>query len=273
MSKQKERILSLAKTYPSPSAKYSETSCIAGINANGEMRRLYPVPFRMLEEEKQFKKWQWVDISIEKSTKDKRQESHKIRVDNIIIGDRIDTKNEWEKRREWLDKIPSFVNPDDLEEARKNDSITIALVRPKRLVKLGIEKESNPDWTEEQKKKLIKSQMQGDLFAEDADAKRDLHTLRKLPYKFYYHYICDTPQGEKEFKHKIVDWEAGALFWNCYKSKDGWEDKFRQKYETEFSKKDLMFIMGNIHRFEHQWLIIGVVYPPKQTQPVQESLF
>ena len=41
-----ERILVLAKTYPSPSSKHVETSCVAGINEEGIMRRLYPIPFR-----------------------------------------------------------------------------------------------------------------------------------------------------------------------------------------------------------------------------------
>ena len=44
-----EKILILAKTYPSPSAKYGETSCIAGITDRAEMRRIYPVPYRRLE--------------------------------------------------------------------------------------------------------------------------------------------------------------------------------------------------------------------------------
>ena len=65
-----ERILILAKTYPSPSAQYVETSCVAGISQDGVMRRLYPVPFRMIEEGQQFKKWQWIDVRIEKANKD-----------------------------------------------------------------------------------------------------------------------------------------------------------------------------------------------------------
>lgn len=52
-----ERILLLAKTYPSPSAQYVETSCVAGISQDGLMRRLYPVPFCMIEVGQQFKKW------------------------------------------------------------------------------------------------------------------------------------------------------------------------------------------------------------------------
>jgi hypothetical protein len=56
-----ERVLILAKTYPSPSAHYVETSCVAGIMEHGSMRRLYPIPFRLIEDGQQFKKWQWID--------------------------------------------------------------------------------------------------------------------------------------------------------------------------------------------------------------------
>jgi hypothetical protein len=39
--------------------------------------------------------------------------------------------------------------------------------------------------------------------------------------------------------------------------------------------KDLMFLMGNQHRFPGQWLLISLIYPPKptHTQPLQDSLF
>ncbi|MBE0436951.1 MAG: hypothetical protein IBX56_14235, partial [Methylomicrobium sp.] len=56
---QREKILILAKTYPSPSAKHIETSCVAGINEQGQMRRLYPIPFRLIDDSRKFKKWQW----------------------------------------------------------------------------------------------------------------------------------------------------------------------------------------------------------------------
>jgi hypothetical protein len=72
MASQVEKILILAKTYPSPSAQHVETSCVAGINEQGAMRRLYPVPFRLIEEGQKFKKWQWIEVRIEKANKDHR---------------------------------------------------------------------------------------------------------------------------------------------------------------------------------------------------------
>ena len=74
-----------------------------------------------------------------------------------------------------------------------------------------------------------------------------------------------TPDGEKEQKHKIVDWEACMLFWNCRRSHgDKWEQPFRAKLEEDLGSKELMFLMGNQHRFQDQWLIVSLIYPPKQ---------
>ena len=269
-----EKILILAKTYPSPSAQYVETSCVAGISQDGVMLRLYPVPFRMIEEGQQFKKWQWIDVRVEKANKDHRPESHKLYVDTIACGDVIDTKKEWSSLWQWLEKIPAFDSVDAIDAGRLNDGLSIALLRPKRLLGLDITKARNQEWTEEEKEKLMREQMQGDLFSE-AEAKRQVKELRKVPFDFHYRYVCDTPEGEKEHKHKIVDWEAGALFWNCRRDHGvGWEAPFRAKLEGQLGGKDLMFLMGNQHRFQDQWLIISLVYPPKRKPaPVLQSSF
>lgn len=265
-----ERILILAKTYPSPSAQYMETSCVAGISQDGSMRRLFPVPFRMVEQGQQFKKWQWIDVRVEKANKDHRLESHKLWVDTITCNEVIQPKKEWSDRWQWLDKIPTFASIDAIDTARVQEGLSIALLRPKKLLGLEITKARNADWTEEEKEKLVREQMQEDLFS-DVDAKRQVKELRKVPFDFYYRYACDTPDGEKEHRHKIVDWEAGALYWNCRESHGvGWEAPFRAKLEGQLGTKDLMFLMGNQHRFQDQWLIISLVYPPKR-KSVEES--
>jgi hypothetical protein len=55
VASQERRVLILCKTYPSPSAKYAETSCVAGMDEQGNLIRLYPVPFRLIGDDKQFK--------------------------------------------------------------------------------------------------------------------------------------------------------------------------------------------------------------------------
>ncbi len=270
-----ERILILAKTYPSPSSQYIETSCVAGITADGSMRRLYPVPFRMIQEGLQFKKWQWINVRVEKAAKDHRPESHKLYVDTIACGEVIDSQREWASRWEWLEKIPSFGSFDAIEASRVNEDLSIALLRPKKLLGLDIVEARNKDWTADEKEKLAREQMQGNLFSE-SEAKQQVRDLRKVPFDFYYRYVCDTPAGEAQHRHKIVDWEAGALFWRCRRSHGArWQAPFRAKLEEQLGNKDLMFLMGNQHRFQHQWLIISLVYPPKRTpvETMQSSLF
>ena len=271
-----EEVLILAKTYPSPSAQYVETSCVAGMTRNGTMVRLYPVPFRMIEEGQQFKKWQWISVRLEKATKDHRPESHKLYVDDLSCGEQITTKKEWAQRWVWLDKLPSFASPETLDAARLADKVSLALLRPKRVLGLDINKARNNDWTDEEREKLTREQMQGELFSE-VEARKQVKELRKIPYDFYYRYVCDTSEGEKEYRHKLVDWEAGALFWNCQKSHGptGWEAPFRAKLEQDLLKKELMFLMGNQHRFQDQWLIVSMIYPPKRPpdEVLQVELF
>ncbi len=271
-----ERILILAKTYPSPSAKYVETSCVAGISEHGQLRRLYPVPFRLIEEGRQFKKWQWITARVKKSNDDNRLESHRIYVDTIDCDtEPLSTKNNWEERWVWIDRLPEFTNFKDINGDREKSDVSLALLRPKRVISLDITPARNPEWTEEELAKLLREQVQGNLF-DEAEAKRQVRELKKIPFDFYYRYVCDTPNGEIEERHKIVDWEAGQLYWNCERSHGKeWEVPFRAKLEGNLTGKNLMFLMGNQHRFQDQWLIISLIYPPMQ-RPIQNpqiSLF
>ena len=80
----KEKILILVKTYPTFSKKYFELVCTAGINEKGEWRRIYPVPFRELSDLEQYKKYQWVEMDIERNMSDPRPESYKLRAGTAI---------------------------------------------------------------------------------------------------------------------------------------------------------------------------------------------
>jgi hypothetical protein len=265
MGFRKARILILCKTYPSPSATYTETSCIAGIEETGSLVRLYPVPFRLIEQDAQFKKWQWITAKIEKAKKDHRPESYRIGVDTIVCEEKVvSTRNDWAERRQWLDKLPAFQRPDEMEQARLRSGVTLAVLRPARIVGLDITPTKTPDWTEEEKEKLLQQQRQAKLFTTNAVA--DMATLRKIPFDFHYRYAFIGADGrEMEARHKIVDWEAGALYWNVLRThRHNWEGPFRQKLEQELPSRDLMLLMGTIHRFPDQWLIVSLIYPPKR---------
>lgn len=269
---ERKKILILAKTYPSPSAKYMETACVAGITEQGKMIRLYPVPFRLMEEHQKFKKYQWIECLVDKATKDHRHESHK-----ILVGEdspKLETHlKEWHQRMPMIEKIPTFHTFQALAKAQEETGISLALLKPHSIQSLKITKESNPNWTEEELTKLLHEQEQLDLFQQHQHAK-DMPLLRKMPYQFHYHYTCKADDGTIQHeKHKIIDWEAGALYWNICHHAD-WESKFRQKYEQEFIQNyEVWFLMGNMHRFRDQFMIISVL-PIRKKDPVgQASLF
>jgi hypothetical protein len=275
MATRNARILILCKTYPSPSGKHVETSCVAGMEEGGQLIRLFPVPFRLVDDERQFKKWQWITVRVAKAPNDHRPESHKLFVDTIVCeGEPISTKHAWEARRAALAPITACDDFSSLDAARLRNGATLGLLRPDRIRGLEITPAEQPDWTPEERAKLVQHEKQGDLF-DEADAKR-IATLRKVPFDFHYRYVCANGGSEVEYRHKIADWEAGALYWTCRRRYgSSWEKPFRTKLGEELPAADLMFLMGTIHRFPHQWLIVSLIYPPKRRtdEPRQESLF
>ncbi|MDR3275368.1 MAG: hypothetical protein LBS81_05345 [Endomicrobium sp.] len=90
--KETKRVLILVKTYPTPSQKYDELVCTAGITEDGQWIRLHPVEFRKLPYENQYKKYDWVETKVEKNTGDFRKESFRPIGDCKII-EHINTDN------------------------------------------------------------------------------------------------------------------------------------------------------------------------------------
>src|SRR3546814_16275015 len=106
--------------------------------------------------------------------------------------------------------------------------------------------------------------MQGNLLLE-VEKRKQVNQRRKVPVVFHYLYIFDLPESDKEHRHKIFYWEVGALFWICHKCHaPDWGRPFRAKLEENLGNRELMFRMGNQHRFQDQWLIVSLIYPPKR---------
>lgn len=261
-----ENLLILTKTYPAPSSKYRETSCVAAINDQGQMRRLFPIPYRLLADSQQFSRWEWVRARITKAADDHRPESYKVDVDSIVRLSRVSTSQGWAERIQWVNPH-TLLSFDELEATRQSTGRTLGFIRPSAYT-LEIKPSDSTDWTEEERNKLVRD----GLF--DAPEVKARIPLRKVPFDFYYTYTCPTSQGTTQHKHKITDWEACALYWNCQQDyQQNWEKYFRQKLEKDFSQnKDLMYLMGTMHRFPDKWLIVGLLYPPK-AEARQQALF
>ena len=265
----KKKILITVKTYPTLSGKYDELVCTAGITEKGEWVRLYPISFRKLQYEQQYKKYQWIELDVIKNKSDPRRESYRpVDTNKIKIGDFVDTKNKWVQRRKIVLKNV-YDDLDKLIADNKNDNgVSLAVFKPTKISNFIIE-ETEREWDQKKLKAIEARAKQMDLFGEKDG--NPFQIAKKLPYKFSY--IFEDSNGQ-ERKVMIEDWELGQLFWNCLKSANGDENiackKVKEKYLDEFSEKDLHFYMGTTRQFDswakNPFLIIGVFYPPKDNQ-------
>jgi hypothetical protein len=252
-SHKKHKVLVTVKTYPTPASKGAEVSCTAGITDDGKWIRLFPIPFRYMDGDRRFSKYQWIEVEAKKSS-DPRKESHEVDIDTLtILSEPLSTRNSWKARKEVVLPVqsPSLCY---LQESRKTSGNTLGFFKPKTIQKFIIENDS-PDWTEEEKQKLLQYSM--------FDS-HPLKPLEKIPYKFSYRFICNESNC-RGHTLMCVDWELGQAYrqWKMMYGKD-WEQKIYQRFETDMILRfNTHFFVGTIHGHPHSWIIIGLFYPPK----------
>lgn len=256
----KKRVLITVRTYPTPARKGVETSCTAGITDDGQWIRLYPIPYRSLDEDRQFAKYQWIEAEVTKAKSDTRAESFTPNVATINIGASISTADEWRGRWQVVRPLirPSLCGIK--AQCDQTGSPTLGLFKPAKIKRLLIEPSEEPEWTTEQLAKLNQTL---DLFQA-----RPATRLEKLPFDFRYEFSCADAACSG---HSLIctDWEMGQSYRSWRRQYgDGWEKAFRQRYETEMiGKYDTHFFVGNHHLFPSSWMVVGLFYPPKPAIP------
>ena len=266
-----QRILVTVKTYPTLSRTYGETVCTAGIREDGTWVRIYPVPFRRLNESEQYRKYDWIECRLVRRTADPRPESFSPADQNELtpVG-HIDTSDKWrERRRLLLQTAQVYDRLDRLIEGAKSNTLSLAVFKPTKVTDFIWENEDR-NWNQEKLHQMRALHSQLALF-EDNSWRQTFQLIPKLPYSFSYRFEDSTG---KRSELQVLDWEAGALYWNCLKSTEGDEDaalaKVRNKYFDTFIETDLHFFLGTTQQF-HQvapnpWVIIGVFPIPDDPQ-------
>jgi hypothetical protein len=144
------KVLISVKTYPTLSTKYNELVCTAGFLEDGSWVRIYPLPFRALERNQQYKKWQWIELDLELNTSDVRPESHKVlNLDSLEVVELLGTEQNWFKRKEVVNRGDVY---DDLsvliEKANKYNKLSLATFKPTRILDFIVE-EVDREWNPE----------------------------------------------------------------------------------------------------------------------------
>ena len=268
---EKKRILITVKTYPTLSKKYGETVCTAGIQEDGTWVRLYPVPFRRLGQQEQYSKFDWIECGLSRHSRDPRPESFRpINEVDLQSVSHIGTSNNWrERRRIILENAPVYDRLDDLISGAKKNIVSLATFKPTRLLDFVHEDEER-EWDPKRLQQMRPHHDQLEMFS-DNEWRRTFKIIPKLPYSFSYRFEDSTGRTSKL---QILDWEIGALYWNCLRQSQYSEpealEKVTRKYFSEFREKDLHFFVGTTQRWHNvalnPWVIVGVFPIPYDAQ-------
>lgn len=267
----RERVLITVKTYPTLSRKYGETVCTAGVRADGSWVRMYPVPFRRLDEKEQYSKFDWLECDLVRGTKDPRPETrHPADMKQLVPVAHMDTADNWrERRRLLLGQAKVHTRLQALIDGAKANELSLAVFKPAR-IKDFVWEEEDRQWNSARLAEMRNRADQGEMFGEES-WRQAFNVIPKLPFSFSYRF---EDEAGKASEMQVLDWEVGALYWNCLRSCNGDEQaalaKVRQKYFDEFTRKDLHFFLGTTQEFHFRapnpWVIIGVFPIPHEDQ-------
>ena len=260
----KEIIFIAVKTYPNISSKYTELVCTAGFLEDGSWIRIYPVPFRLLSDDKQFQKYTYIRVPIHKNPSDPRPESYKItNSEEIEILNHIDTSNNWQKRKDVVLKNKIYTNMEEIiKKANKNRAISLATFKPAEIVGFFAERHGDEKWTDEEIRKFKNAN--NSLFSDNT-----LTNMPRIPYRFKIEFKDDN--GKKS-KMTILDWEFLQLYLTYRVKKKFSQESAKQKVIEQLrffqETKDLYFFLGTTSRFDgwasNPFTIIGIFYPKKE---------
>jgi hypothetical protein len=263
------RILTTIKTYPIPSVKYDELVCTAGILENGDFVRLYPINFRDLPYDQQYKKYQWIEVDVVKHAgRDARKESYRPRCETLqIIGEPIPTHNgDWAERSKYVLRQRS-ASLEELQAKQAEDRTSLGIFKPKVITDLVIEPD-DPEWKPQFKAALAQARLW-----ENRTASKE--PPRKVPYRFRYQFSCEDTRCKANHEIMIEDWEVGALFWNL-RDRGASPQEAAQKVKHKFLNelcgpdRDTHFYVGT-HSIYPTWMVIGVYYPKTLKTPPPEK--
>lgn len=264
-------VLITVKAYPNPSRKYTETVCVAGIRLDVEPHewvRLYPVPFRLLPKEFQFKKYDVVRLRAVKPRSDSRPESYSPIHETLKVVDHIARGSNWDERMPIL-KTVEIGSMCELKQLQAYNGTSLGFFKPAEILDFTVTRTS-ANWDDGQMGALG----QGNLFCEVKSM------LEKIPYDFRYVYRCE---GESCNGHEMlmIDWELAQLYRRTsYMQSEAERLKaVRTRWLDEIcsEKKDTYFYAGNMAAHQGSFVLLGAVYPRKakvrEPAPQMASLF
>jgi len=250
------QVLITVKAYPNPSVKYGETVCCAGIDIETfEWVRLYPIPYRDLDESQKFEKYSIIKVRCWKAEDDHRIESYKVDADSIEKVDHIGTDDNWGKRKRIVLPTVSTSFCEIVGNTEKNKSIGVFQPVDVRF-----------SW---KKASMENEDARNACYAQLCFFEKSKKAIEQIPFDFYYDFKCCNTPDCLGHKLPIVDWEIGQAYrsWRYnYQPSENLLAKIRERWLDRICsvKNDVYFFVGNMKRFRDKFMVLGVFYPKKK---------
>ena len=121
---QKLKVMILAKASPVVTSKLQEDVCVAAIDLSSKPRwiRLYPVPFRDLDDNSRFRKYQEISVRVIRPRNDRRPESWRPILESITPGVSLGTERNWAARHERIASLGEQIMCELIERNRSETS-------------------------------------------------------------------------------------------------------------------------------------------------------
>jgi len=245
----KEKVLIIGRASPEPSKKHLETVCTGGVTENGEVVRLYPIPWRYLEEEERYRQWTWAEFEIAKDPSDKRKESYKVKKGSIRI---LSQSEDWSEKFAFLKKA-IVKDRESLEQLYRENWTSIGVIEIE-LVKFYAQTQTK-NWEED------KSYIKQFLLYEDRKP------LEQLPIEMRLTFRCKNNPNCKTHDSSLIGWEYMEAFRNfrkTYGSAENAVEVLKHAMQTKFSdaQRNAYALMGT-HRFHPIWMVAQLYFVPK----------
>jgi len=240
-----QKALIIGRAYPEPSKKHIETVCTGAITEDGQLLRLYPISWRYLNENQQYRLWTWATFATRKSEDDKRKESYRVREDSIRILSHV------ESHAEQFSLLQKAILPDreTLDRQYREDWTSMGLVEIEmvefRTTKPRIDYATAKPYTK-----------QTHLYVE-------VKPVEQAPLDMKLRFRCKNNPACKTHFCRLIGWEymeAFRQFRKRYGSPSDAVAKIKQAIESRFSnpKTSAYALLGTHSRYP-VWMI-GQLY-------------
>ena len=211
-------------------------------------RRLYPVPYRVLDDSQKFGRWHWVKYDFTSPANDGRKESQKVVPESITIDSQL--------RVSERSRVASSLTRESVDEAMARGE-TLTLIKPAE-VSLKWARKTDSELDDERRKhaELVR---QVSMF--DKEAK----PLEPCPYEFNFKW---KTEAGKTHSHTCDDWETSTAFFRRRERLGEVEalKSLQATYEQDYLRKGMRFALGTHSRRDQQWLLVGVLRVDDQIQ-------